>query len=472
MRVIELRRSKDTVAPEGEPEAPIPWCDGHAVYLPVMPSSVGHEVLECATRAARGPAAPLLLAVSGGLDSMVLLDAFSSVAPDRIAAVATFDHGTGTHATRAARLVAQEAGRRGLAVATGRICQAASARNGLEAMWREARHRFLADAARAHDARVVTAHTRDDQIETVLMRELRGSGARGLAALAAPGAFERPFLELRRSTLEAYATARGLSWEEDPSNVSRAFLRNRIRHEILPALRRADPSIDATLWAVGKRAARWRSEVEQWLDEHVDIRQPDRTAVIVAQSELATLSASSLSVVWGALAGRAGLALDRRGTQRCAAFTMKMPNAGMIPLAGGWMLEASAGELVLRRAPARDPGVSELPAEGTMEWGGFRFSIADGPGKDGWSAAMEVSSPIVVRRWRAGDRLAPSGTQGRRRVKRYLSEAGVIGSDRAGWPVVEQGGEVVWIPGVRRSDAATARSGRPLRYYLCERAGG
>jgi tRNA(Ile)-lysidine synthase len=473
MTLIEFQRTKDTQRSEAEPEAADSVERRTRSILSVMPSSVGHDVLECASRAARDSDLPLLLAVSGGLDSMVLLDAFAAVAPRRVAAVATFDHGTGAHATRAARLVAREARRRGLAVVTGQRSGGGSARSGLEAMWREARHGFLADAARARGARIVTAHTRDDQIETVLMRELRGSGARGLAALAAPSAIVRPFLELRRSTLEAYARARGVAWMEDPSNESRAFLRNRVRHEILPAMRRADASIDEALWTLGVRAARWRSEVEALVDAQLTFRQPDRATVVVAQSELARRDASSLSVLWGALAGRVGLALDRRGTHRCTTFTMQQPSRGAIPLAGGWMLEARSGELVLRRAKSMDPGASELPADGTVTWGEFRFTVAKGPSRgDGWSAAIVASAPIVVRRWRAGDRLAPSGAQGPRRVKRYLTEAGVTGSERAGWPVVEQGGEIVWIPGVRRSDAATARSGRPLRHYLCERANG
>ena len=440
-----------------------------------MSSSVGQEVLECASRAARDSDLPLLLAVSGGLDSMVLLDAFAAAAAGQVAAVATFDHGTGAHAMRAARLVAREARKRGLAVVTGRLSDQppAEVRNGLEAMWREARHRFLADAASERGARVVTAHTRDDQIETVLMRELRGSGARGLAGQASASAILRPFLQLRRSRLEEYARARGLSWEEDPSNASRAFLRNRVRHDLLPALRRADASIDDTLWAIGESAAQWRSEVEALVDAQLPFRQPDRATIVVAQAELARHGASSLSVLWPALAGRVGLALDRRGTHRCTTFTMKQPHRGAIPLAGGWMLEARAGELMLRRARPTDPGVSELPADGTVTWGAFRFTVAEeASGTDGWSAAIAGSEPIVVRRWRAGDRLAASGAHGARRVKRYLTEAGVIGSDRAGWPVVEQGGKIVWIPGVRRSDAATVRSGRPLRHYLCERGNG
>jgi len=442
-----------------------------------MRPSDRHEVLECARRAACDSDLPLLLAVSGGLDSMVLLDAFAKAAPTRIAAVATFDHGTGAHAVRAARLVAREARRRGLAVVAGRLSKQApgAPRSGLEAMWREARHRFLADAARGRGAMVATAHTRDDQIETVLMRELRGSGARGLAGQAAPSAIARPFLELRRSTLEEYARAHAVTWVEDPSNASRAFLRNRVRHDLLPALRRVDPDIDSTLWAIGERAARWRAEVEALVNASLPFRHPDRATIAIAQAELAGLGASSLSVLWPVLAGRVGLALDRRGTQRCTTFTMKQPHRGAIPLSGGWMLEARGGELVLHRARPTHTGVSELPADGAVTWGDFRFTVADGGGPDGmdrWTAAIAGTAPIVVRSWRAGDRLAPSGTHGPRRVKRYLTEAGVQGSERAGWPVVEQGGEIVWIPGVRRSDAATARSGGPLRHYLCERANG
>jgi tRNA(Ile)-lysidine synthase len=238
-------------------------------------------------------------------------------------------------------------------------------------------------------------------------------------------------------------------------------------------MRGVDASIDDTLWAIGNRAARWRAEVEALVDARLPFRQPDRGTIAVAQAELAKFGASSLSVLWPALAGRAGLALDRRGTQRCTTFTMMQPQRGAIPLAGGWMLEARAGELVLGRTQSMDASASELPADGTATWGEFRFTVTDGlVDADGWSAAIAGSAPVVVRGWRAGDRLAPSAGHGRRRVKRYLTEAGVTGSRRVGWPVVEQGGEIVWIPGVRRSDAATARSGRPLRHYLCERANG
>ena len=118
MTLIELRRSKDTKGPETEPEAGRFLGRSGAEYTSTMRSQCratgrGHEVVECARRAARDAGRPFLLAVSGGLDSMVLLDAFATVAPTKVAGVATFDHGTGAHAKRAARLVAREARRRG-----------------------------------------------------------------------------------------------------------------------------------------------------------------------------------------------------------------------------------------------------------------------------------------------------------------------------------------------------------------------
>jgi tRNA(Ile)-lysidine synthetase-like protein len=302
---------------------------------------------------------------------------------------------------------------------------------------------------------------------------MRGSGARGLAALAAAGTIERPLLEVSRASLERYARSRGVRWVDDPSNASLTHLRNRIRLEILPALRTADPTIDAALWSIGERAAQWRAEIEALVDERLRPERPAPQALAVGAAELAGQRADSLGVLWGALAGRVGLALDRRGTQRCAAFTTRRPRGGSIPLAGGWRLEASGDRFVLQRVTEAGAGASSLPERGSLEWGAFRFSATDVPTDEApWSATFEGSERITVRRWRAGDRLAPSRGQGLRRVARYLSDAHVTGSEREGWPVVMKGNEVVWIPGVRRSDAAAARSGRPIRHYICEWARG
>src|SRR5689334_14358878 len=146
--------------------------------VPRIQSEV-HRALGCGER--------VVLAVSGGVDSMALLDAAADVARDKIV-VATFDHRTGPEATMAANLVSLRCKDLGIQCVRGIASVAAQT----EAELRAVRWRFLNEVAAALEAHVATAHTADDQIETVLMRTLRDAGARGLAGLAATSRVLRP----------------------------------------------------------------------------------------------------------------------------------------------------------------------------------------------------------------------------------------------------------------------------------------
>lgn len=418
----------------------------------------------------------LVLAVSGGRDSMALLEAAALAVPGRIAAVATFDHGTGAAATEAADLVARRARALGLRVARG---TARAGVPGTEAAWRDARWRFLRRVARRHDAVVVTAHTRDDQLETVVMRLLRGSGARGIAGMlveppAAPVVVRRPLLGVPRAALAAWARAHGVAWRDDPTNASPRWLRNRVRHELMPAMERATPGIGETLLAIAARAA----DVRRTLDDaarRLSHRTPDGRLVIAA-ADLAGYDGDALAALWPALAARLGLALDRRGTSRAAAFTMRARTGGTVPLSGGFDLVRRPRDFVLQRtAPASveddDVGAGARALAPGLTVGGWRFRRArrDERQEDAWQAELPADQALSVRAWRAGDRMRVRDGGPARRVKRFFGDARVPGMDRAGWPVVLAGGEIVWIPGVRRADAATDRSGRPGVRYLCER---
>lgn len=427
--------------------------------------------------------APFLLAVSGGLDSIVLLDAFARIAPGRIAGVATFDHGTGAAARNAVAHVAREAARRRIPLVTG----AAPGPLAGEAAWRRARWRFLGEAreslqrAPGHapglaGVRVATAHTRDDQVETVLMRALRGAGARGLAGLAAESGVARPLLAVTRAEVRAHADARGLRWVEDPSNADRAFLRNRVRHDILPALVRHDPTLPATLHAIGEQAAAWRREMDAVARRVAPPLSPIAAGCArVAAAALGGYDSAGLAILWSAIAWRSGLALDRRGTRRLVEFTMTGRGDAVAHLAGGWEVARIGARYELRRAVVHPEGMVALPRVGALDWGCWRFSAAPGkpPVGDPWAVALP-EGPLAVRAWRPGDRVAGAGGRPRR-VKRFLSDAGVRGADRIGWPVVvagegnEGGEEILWIPGIRRSDAATAPSGRTALTFRCER---
>ncbi len=138
-------------------------------------------------------------------------------------------------------------------------------------------------------------------------------------------------------------------------------------------------------------------------------------------------------------------------------------------LSGGWEVLRLRDELVLRRAVAPADDVTRaLVGEVTIG----RWQFRPGVGEGAWTAALPADRSLWVRPWRYRDRIAVSGKRQPRRVKRFLYEAGIPGVDRQGWPVVLADDEIVWIPGVGRSDAATVRSGRPVVHYLCDRIGG
>jgi tRNA(Ile)-lysidine synthetase-like protein len=155
-------------------------------------------------------------------------------------------------------------------------------------------------------------------------------------------------------------------------------------------------------------------------------------------------------------------------------------------LSGGVEVVRRRGEFVLRRSPRHtsawrsrelEPAVALPTAAGAtgVVVGRWRFDagVHEAGGEPGatiespWTLWLPAGAAAAVRPWRPGDRMAAPGTGAARRVKRYFGDAGVAGVDRAGWPVVLVGGEIVWIPGVRRAHAAPAPSGRPGVWLTC-----
>ena len=405
-----------------------------------------------------------VLAVSGGLDSMSLLDAVSRVlAPDRIV-VATFDHGTGTAARAAASLVRARAAELGL------VCESARANRPLrsEAELRDARWGFLRSVASRFDGVVATAHTADDHLETVLMRVMRGAGARGLAGLHAPGGPLRPFLTITRSHLETYARDRQLQWVDDPSNDSPAFFRNRIRHDLLPALRRVRPEMADELLRISEAAAAWRREVDALIATKIPLRgSSDSRSFDVELAPLSGLSRAELSVLWPAISARFGLALDRRGLARLSAFTIDSRVGSRIQLSGGWSAVRSRDGLTISASSHVAPPSATIDPSRRTTWGvwSFRPRVDDDPDAP-WSSRLPSDAVLTVRAWEPGDRMR-SASGSFRKVKQLLSRAGVTGHKRAGWPVVLAGSEIVWVPGVRRSNI-TERLGTAGVPLICE----
>jgi tRNA(Ile)-lysidine synthase len=440
-----------------------------------LEAAVGDELGRALTRHGR-----IALAVSGGIDSMVLLELAAKVfTADRLIA-ATFDHGTGRAASAAAALVAQRAAALGVSCVAGRRARRGEGANCSEAALRDARWEFLRTMAGEWNAAVATAHSRDDQLETVLMRVLRGAGARGLAGLYASSPTVRPLLEFTRAQIAAYAASHRVPWREDPSNASRRYLRNRVRHDLLPALLAMNPRIDRELLEIAARAQEWRRSVEELASPL--LAATSAHGVDVDAAALGRIDQAGLGVLWPAIAGRAGVTLDRRGTQRLVEFTPNARVGSRVQVAGGWQVVRSRDAFQLRPSAANTPTPAALGAAAEVQWGRWLFRRASseqeaGRGSnDNWSIRLPRASTATIRAWRPGDVLAVRAGGTPRKVKRLLSSAGVTGHDRAGWPVVLLEDEIVWIPGVmrargpaafddRRSGARTADSGLT---FLCE----
>ncbi|HVD59852.1 MAG TPA: tRNA lysidine(34) synthetase TilS [Gemmatimonadaceae bacterium] len=308
-------------------------------------SHEGNDVVRAARTAFSG-ASRILLAVSGGVDSMVLLHAAAALPRNRrpVFLVASFDHATGVAARRALDLVRRRANQLDIPFVAGRADKAATS----EHEWRVARWAFLREQASIIGAPIATAHTLDDQIETVFMRILRDAGPRGLAALYAETEIIRPFLSLRRTDIARYAEENHVAFADDPTNAMRNHLRNRVRHDLLPAISRIRPAFPSQLLSIARKSAEWRMRMTQIADS-IEIERRADGSLRVARAALRGYDAESLRTLWPSIAAKSDIVMDRRGTHRLAEFTMKGVTGGSIQLSGGVEVRMFRDHLLVRR---------------------------------------------------------------------------------------------------------------------------
>lgn len=412
----------------------------------------------------------LVIAVSGGADSAVLFDVVVRLrSPRHHILVASVDHGTGARATEATARAVAAAARHGVPAISERLSLARRD----EASLRAGRWAFLRHVAVVHEATIVTGHSLDDHIETVVMRAMRGASARGLAGLLAPSLVERPFLEISRDAIRDYATRRQVQFTEDPTNTSVAYFRNRVRLDLLPAIRRVAPHFEEVIFELSKRAADLRREVDAIADQYLIESAPSR--VVLNAAGLAELPGESLRLLLPSMVARAGITLDRRGLVRLSSVVGAAPGTRG-QLSGGFEAVRSRAVISVQKPAPGEPGVLRLRETGETRFGDFRFYtkpdasfLPEHAGsQSAWRICIPRSVQPVVRQWHPGDRLTTDLTGSRRRVKRFFADAGVVGPLRAGWPVVLCGADVVWIPGIKASQAAIQTEPRMVQYF-CEK---
>ena len=401
-----------------------------------------------------------LVAVSGGPDSVVLLDLLVRTQDlHRLElTVAHVDHGIHPDSPRVAERVRALARAFALPFESGRLDLGPSG----ETLARARRYAWLEAARERIGADVIlTAHHADDQVETVLMRVLAGSGPAGLAGMASvSGSLVRPLLPFRRQELAAYLEEWGLGAWLDPANSDSRHLRSWVRCEVLPLLEGRLPDVDANLLTVSAQAARDRAAWDAVLDAlpGLDLRiEPE--AISVAASALAGYDSVLGQAVVLAAARRIGCRLGPSRVGRIFALLESGVSGARVPLGARWTAELTFGRLRLaaeESAPRVDAWTLE-GGQGERAWGRWRFrwEMAAAPEQQdriGLSAWFTPDS-LTVRAWVPGEKLKPLGGTGRRLIVRCFQEVRVPRSRRGSWPVLAQSDDVIWIPGVCRSDA-------------------
>jgi len=415
------------------------------------------------------------VAVSGGADSVCLLHALMELAPrwDLRLSVLHLDHGLRGEESRAdAEFVRELATRAGLPAVVRNADLGVS--GNLEQAARAARLAFFRESmARGAADRVATGHTRSDQAETVLYRLLRGAGSAGLAGIrpvTADGII-RPLIDVDREEVLEYLRARSIAWREDSTNAGSRFARNRIRHQLLPQLARDwNPAIVETL----AHMADWAQAEEAWwggeMDRLAGACLQQREGAVVARAETFTslplaaarrLIRRSIEMAKGDLRG-----IDFRHIAEVLALASRPEGRGRRHLPGleiqrsfEWMRFSRPGaEGPGYRLAASVPGVLRPPAadfaismelvekSGTSDLCDCVYNSGM-PGLD-WH---KLSGSLELRNWRPGDQYRPANGAGEEKIKILFQQARVPAWERRQWPVLTDGGSIVWT---RRFGAA------------------
>jgi tRNA(Ile)-lysidine synthase len=443
------------------------------------------------------PGDRVCIAVSGGADSTALLRTLVGLR-DQLGIVLTVLHVE--HGLRGQASVDDSAFVRELAERLNLRCQVvrvdtprrmSAYKESTETAARALRYQVFGDMLAAGKAdKLATAHTLNDQAETVLMKLLRGAWTEGLSGIhpelridcfsgrpernsdASNKLCVRPFLGVRREQIEDYLRGIGQAWRQDISNDSVEHTRNRIRHELLPKLREFNPQIDLILARMAENARaeeqHWQAELDRLLPFLFLPGKPTRGGgrsvstsngsadVAIELARIRELDPALQRRVLRAAAERAGATLDFDATERLLALAIPAARApgkrSRLELAGGISVDRSARELRFGRSSAKETPEGrtyELPVPGAVDAPAFhaRFA-ASWPGEASSQKAAIALPNAQIRAWKPGDRVELQHSRGPKKVKEILNRLRVSAEDRAAWPVVIWRGNIIWMRGV------------------------
>ena len=451
--------------------------------------------------------AVVILAVSGGPDSLAMLHLLASMAgrdlPGFEAHVAHLHHGIrGADADEDARFVREQAEALGMECHIERADVPRLARVlsiGVEEAGRRARYAFFRRVAeRVSAARVATAHHADDNVETVLMRVARGMTFRALAGIPPVRPIGRgshvhvvrPLIECRRSQIETFLAERGLQARHDPTNRVLDNLRNRIRHKVLPRMERGMvPGVTKSILHSIRAFRKSRRGLTLQAAELIDsgpVRETE-AAVRIPVRWLASFSDILQGEVVHQLLLRCVATVDDLSIGHHQAIIRLVESdrsVGEIHLPGGVVARREYDDLILGVPPDPEtPGATAVKLDdGEIALPGFRGTFSVRIHEQGAAAlrdflgrrtpdmalldADSLSGELAVRSWRAGDRMTPLGAPGACKLQDIFTDIKVPRSRRRRTPILTLDDEPVWIVGFRISESVKVRpdTGRAVEF--------
>lgn len=367
----------------------------------------------------------------------------------------------------------------------------------LETAAREVRYRFFERLLKEGDlSKIATAHTVDDQAETVLLKLARGAGTRGIAGIypalqvknLAPStqpsaihthlqkAIIRPLLGTRRADLQAYLTEIGQTWREDSSNRDLRHTRNRIRHEVLPRLEKdVNPRVREALAEAAEIAREeeefWTKELSRLLPE---VWAGSRNGGCLRGIRMDQLGVALQRRLVRAAAESLGITLEFHHVEDVLALSKDRARTA---LPDGWMASWQKGEVRFQHFQKKAFDYEyDLPLPGKAEVAEAKLMIEarivsrEREEEAGLLDLRSARGHLVIRNWRAGDRFWPIGAKAPKKVKELLQDRQITGEKKKLWPVVAAGEQVVWVRGlgVRRDRAAKGAEGVLIKEWQLE----
>jgi len=435
------------------------------------------------------PGARVVLGVSGGADSVGLLHALSEMGEYELdIIVAHLNHGIrGDEAERDRDFTEKMAGRMGLKFESG-LADAPGYRKKrgltLEESARALRYKFFDEVREKYKAdKIATAHTLNDQAETVLMRLIRGSGLTGLSGIppVTEDSVIRPLIETSRGEIEEYLESKGIEWIEDTTNELRTFFRNRIRLDLIPELTKYNPQIIETLARTSdilrvqddfiKREGQKRfkrifetkgSELKGDLKKYKRLHAAMRLTVLRLALDNINEGLKNVSSVHLVSADE---------------FLLSDTTSGEAEFPGGVVIAKGYDSFLVTTKAGLDREFSySIPSSGKWTFEEFEVEIkkvkTDTVIENNEEIAFldpdSVQFPIEVRSFKEGDRFVPLGMKGQKKVKKYFIDSKVPRFLRKRVPIFISGNRIMWLGGMRMDERfrMKKKGGDALKFTL------